>query len=49
MIRHPEERRRLGEKGRDRVIANMGAAGRYAAMIRMQVKKTGTAGPKTKG
>lgn len=40
LIRHPEERRRRGEKGRDMVIANMGAAGRYAAMIRMQVNKT---------
>jgi 3-deoxy-D-manno-octulosonic-acid transferase len=34
----PEELARRGSRGRDIVIANMGAAQRYAAMIRMHVK-----------
>jgi len=34
----PEELKRRGNKGRDIVIANMGAAQRYAAMIRMHVR-----------
>lgn len=34
----PEELNRRGSRGRDIVIANMGAAQRYAAMIRMHLK-----------
>jgi 3-deoxy-D-manno-octulosonic-acid transferase len=34
----PEELARRGSRGRDIVIANMGAAQRYAAMIRMHVR-----------
>lgn len=35
----PEDRARRGGRGREVVIANMGAAERYAAMIRIQLEK----------
>jgi 3-deoxy-D-manno-octulosonic-acid transferase len=35
----PEDRERRGVRGREVVIANMGAAERYAAMIRIQLEK----------
>ncbi len=39
LLDHPEDRARRGGRGRDTVIANMGAAQRYAAMVRIQVEK----------
>ncbi|NPU86041.1 MAG: 3-deoxy-D-manno-octulosonic acid transferase [Syntrophaceae bacterium] len=39
LLAHPEDMARRGGRGRDAVIANMGAAERYAAMIRIQLEK----------
>ncbi len=39
LLDDPEDRTRRGGRGRDTVIANMGAARRYAAMVRIQLEK----------
>ncbi len=38
LLSNPEELLKRGEKGRDTVISNMGAAQRYASMIRMHLR-----------
>jgi 3-deoxy-D-manno-octulosonic-acid transferase len=39
LLDDPEDRTRRGGRGRETVIANMGAARRYAAMVRIQLEK----------
>jgi len=39
ILSDPEDLARRGSRGRDMVIANMGAAERYAAMVRIQLEK----------
>lgn len=49
LLRHPEDLREQGAKGREAVIANMGAAKRYAAMVGRHLPARFPDAPKGRG